>query len=504
MSFKLHKHQTKQNKKVNKTLIKYDHVLYGATTGFGKSVALWDLIRTDLKNDLRVLVLAPYRKLIFQLEQTFSTYQPHVVMGTIDRGSNISGLVLASMDTMNSRMKKGSIYFEGFDKIYIDEVHISCNFPPEKTSRMKLLYDKYWNCAKWIGFTATPIKANGYRLEGWDRTIYKYQTAKLIEMGYLADYEYYAPKDIDLSKMRTNSLGEYVAEDIEEVTNTPTAVKSVKKIWKKYAKNKKKVLIFASSINHAKLLQESIKGSFVIHSKIPESEQVRILEDFKNSKIGTLINVSMLTTGFDDPTVDMLIIARPIRSVRLFIQVAGRALRKYEDKVSLIFDMCSVYQTCGLPKDYRDFNRVKGETGDRAEAEESAMKCVLCNEVSPANTFSIKKRVTKKSIIQEFTCPACGEMCRETRQPLTKAENVGRVDEVEVKKLSFKERKEIVGDLVEEFTRAKKTWSHFIVTAINTTGRTELLEQAIAKGTTDKTLWKKVMDMFSDAKEDLK
>ncbi len=504
MSFKLFKHQKNQNKKTRKLLTKYDHVLYGATTGFGKSDALWDLIKNDLKNDERVLVLAPYRKLIFQLEQTFATYQPHIVMGTIDRGSNISGLVLASMDTMNNRMKKGSKYFEGFDKIYIDEAHISCNFPPEKTSRMKLLYDKYWHTAKWVGFTATPIKANGYRLEGWDKTIYKYQTAKLIEMGYLADYYYYAPKDIDLSKMRTNSLGEYVAEDIEEVTNTPTAVKSVKKIWKKYGKNKKKVLIFASSINHAELLKDSIKGSFVIHSKMKEIDQQKILDDFKISSVGTLINVGMLTTGFDDPTVDMLIIARPIRSVRLFIQVAGRALRKYEDKVSLIFDMCSVYQNCGLPKDIRDFNRVKGEVVQKNEAEDTVMRCDLCNEVSPRNTFSIKKRVTKKSIIQEFTCPACEQMCKETRVPLAKAENVGRVDEIEVKKLSFKERKEIVGNLVEEFTRAKKTWSHYIVTAINTTGRTELLEQAIAKGTTDKTLWKKVMDLFSDAKEDLK
>ncbi len=502
MSFKLHKHQKKQNKQVRKALKKQDHILYGATTGFGKSVALWDLIRRDLKNNERVLVLAPFRKLIFQLEETFATQQPHVIMGSIDRGSRLSGLVLASMDTMNSRMKKGSKSFEGFDKIYIDEVHISCNFPPLPNSRMTTLYNKYWSEAKWIGFTATPIKANGYRLEGWDKTIYKYQTARLIEMGFLADYNYYAPREIDLSSMRTNSLGEYVNEDVEEVTNTPIAIKSVKKIWKKHGKNQKKVLIFASSIRHAELLKDAIRGSFVIHSKMSDKDQNRVLDDFKYSSVGTLINVGILTTGFDDPSVDMLILSRPVKSIRLFIQINGRALRKYGDKIADIYDMCSCYKNCGLPKDFRDFNRVKGDKEENQEREDAVMKCDLCGVVSPRNEFSVKKKVTKKFILLKYTCPNCEKLCKEERQDLTAISEMNKVEELVVKKLSYKERKKIVTNLVEEFTNAQPSWSHYIITLINTTGRGALLDQAIAKDTTDKTLWKKVMNMYEDAKNE--
>lgn len=500
---KLYKHQKKQNKKVIKALKKCNHILYGACTGFGKSEALSDLIRLDLKKGKRVLVLAPYRKLIFQLENTFVSHQPHVVMGTIDRGNKGSGLILSSMDTMNNRLKKGSPYFENVDKIYIDEAHISCNFPPVSTSRMKHLYEEYWGVIQWVGFTATPIKANGYRLEGWGKVIYKYQTPDLIRMGYLANFNYYAPVDIDLSSMRTNTLGEYVAEDIEEITNTPTAVSSVKKVWKKHGKNKKKVLIFASSIKHAELLQKAITGSFIIHSKLTDAVQMKVLEDFKNSTVGTLINVSMLTTGFDDPSVGMLMIARPIKSERLFIQVAGRVLRKYGNQIAEIYDMCSCYKNCGLPSDIRDFNKVKGKVKPQdIEAVENVMKCDLCGEVSPRNEFSMKRKTTKRYIITKYTCPACGKMCKEDRQDLTTIDKLEKVEAVIIKKLSYKERKVEVIGFIEEFTNAKATWSHFIVKTIDDADKGQLFDQIIARDVTNRTKWKHVLKLYEDAKNE--
>lgn len=499
----LYKHQKRQNKLVKKALKRHDHVLYGACTGFGKSVALADLIKKDLKKNLRVLVLAPYRKLIFQLEVTFSIQEPHVVMGTIDRGNKHSGVILSSMDTMNRRLKKGSHYFEGIDKIYIDEAHISCNFPPAKNSRMEMLYEKYWDLIQWIGFTATPIKANGYRLEGWDKTIYKYQTPHLIEMGFLADFKYFAPIDIDLSSMRTNNIGEYVTEDIEEVTNTPTAITSVKKVWKKHGK-KKKVLIFASSIKHAELLQKAIRGSFIIHSKMSDKEQMSILEDFKISKIGTLINVAMLTTGFDDPSVEMLIIARPIKSERLFIQVAGRVLRKYGDKIAIIFDMCSCYKVCGLPSDVRDFNRVKGASKDNKPDIElgNVMRCDLCGEVSPRGEFSMKRKTTKKFILTKYTCPSCGKMCKEDRQDLTTIDKLKEVEIVKVKKLSYKKRKKIVTEFISKFTKAKPSWSHFVITDINNADKNSLFDQIMMKDVLDKTKWKNILGIYEDARNE--
>ena len=498
---KLYKHQKIQNKAIKKALKQKPHILYGASTGFGKSVCILDIVKKGLANDLRILVLAPYRKLIFQLETTFSNYAPRVIMCQLDRGSLTSDLVLTSMDTMNSRLRKGSKVFEGFNLIIIDEVHISCNFPPLDNTRMKLLYDKYWDKAKWIGFSATPIKANGYRLEGWDKSIYKYNTRWLIDNEFLAEYVYHAPKEINLSDLRVRA-GEYLQSDVEEVTNTPSAIKSVKKLWKKKCKVNK-VLIFASSIHHAELLQESIKGSTVIHSKLKEFEIQKTLDSFECVKTGVLINVNMLTTGFNDPSIDVVILARPIQSIRTYLQCVGRGLRKYGDKVCTIYDMCSCYKKCGLPTDPRDWNKVKGVTEKREQGDEiTAMKCDLCDAVSPTGAFEVVKSMDKNIQTTEYYCPECSEMCKIVTGELIKVDKMVEIKQTKAKVLLHKERKQIVGEFISEFTKAKISWSHFIVGAITSTGREELLDYQIARDVTDKTKWTNIMKIFEDAKND--
>ena len=139
---------------------------------------------------------------------------------------------------------------------------------------------------------------------------------------------------------------------------------------------------------------------------------------------------------------------------------------------------------------------------DREPNEESTLRCDLCGEVSPRNEYSIKKKTTKRVIISKYTCPKCQKVCKEERQDLTLIDKIEKVEELDVPKLSFKERKEIVSGLVEEMTNAKPSWSHFICQVINTTGRGNLLDQAIAKGTTDKTLWKKVMKLYEASRNE--
>ncbi len=497
---KLYPHQKKQAKAVRKELKKSNHVLFGLATGGGKSIVMLDFIDRYLEAGKKVLVLAPFRKLIFQLEDTFSKYEPHVIMGSIDRGNERSGLVLSSIQTTNARLRREKHPYENIDVIIIDEAHISGNFPPLKTSQFKTLYDMYWRSAKWIGFSATPITAKGHRLEGWDKSVYKYQTASLIRMGYLADYDYYAPEQIDVSKLRVSSTGEFVAEDIEEVTLNATAVKAVKK---QYLKHKhKKMIVFASSIEHAKLLKEELKHSNVIHSAMAESSQNEILANYKRAESGALINVGMLTTGFDDPTVEVLILARPVKSVRLFMQICGRVLRKHGDKRATILDMCSCYETCGLPKDVRDFNKVKGDPIEKDVLEVGAIKCRGCLEVFPFNETKRKKKITKKLIKTKIYCPHCGELIDEKIDKLS-APKIVKIEEEELEPLSYKERREVINNLIVEFTSKKISWGYFILRYISETDRDELLDQAIRKGTTNRTLWKKIMTMVTDAKREL-
>ncbi len=191
--FKLYKHQKHQNKLVRKELKISNHVLFGASTGFGKSACIWDFIRRELKENRRVLLLAPRKTLVEQLYNTLKHFEPFLIINSKRVGNHKSNLIISSKQTTNRQLKNNSRIYENIDTIIIDEVHIGGNFPPKPNTEFHALYKKYWNTTKWIGFSATPITATGHRLEGWDKTIYEYQTGQLIEMGALADYDYFAP-----------------------------------------------------------------------------------------------------------------------------------------------------------------------------------------------------------------------------------------------------------------------------------------------------------------------
>ena len=456
---KLRPHQKKQNKAVRKALKKHSHILYGAPTGFGKSVCILDFVERYLKKGKRVLVMAPYRKLVFQLADTFSDYMPAILMGTDSVGIPYRApLVLGTKQTINARLKHDPEYLRDIDIVLVDEAHLA--FGEEVKAR-------YWSSAKWIGFSATPITANGYRLEGWDKTIYMYDTAWLIDRGWLAQFDYYNIKGIDTSGLRVQkSTGDYVVSDVEQRAMTATAVESVVKEWKRHGKGKK-TLIFAASIRHAELLAGQIEGSKVIHSELPEHEIRKVL----NGSWETLINVAMLTTGFDDPAVEVLMIARPTASIRLAIQIWGRALRMHPDIPRVrIVDLCDVTGTvCLLPNESPNWNRTPTEYEpheDRRNIGEMMTECPNCNTVfriveTRRNVIYKEDRMTITSI-----CPYCENVIDEKSVDLraVETERILTVADIDIKKrYSVAVIRQMIGELVKLNTRnAKTSWAVFI------------------------------------------
>ena len=458
---KLREHQKKQNKAVRKALKEHDHVLYGAPTGFGKSVCILDFVRRYLAKGSRVLVIAPFRKLVFQLRDTFSDYDPALLMGADSCGiAHRSPLVLGTRQTINARLKNDPDYIGRIDVVIIDEAHIS--FGEEVKNR-------YWDSAKWIGFSATPITASGYRLEGWDNTIYMYDTAWLIDRGWLAQFDYYNVKGIDTAGLRIQrSTGDYAVQDVEERVTAAAAIESVVREWEKHGRGKK-TLIFAASIRHATLLQENIPGSSVIHSEMPESEIQSIL----GGPWTTLINVAMLTTGFDDPAIEVLMLARPTASVRLAIQIWGRALRLHPDIPKVRFvDLCNVTGTVNLlPNESPNWNRTKKESGEEAAERsrnigEIMSTCWSCGADYRMVEAKKEKRFMEDRMTTISFCPHCGEVVDESSINLAniETEKIRTVADLDMtKKYTVREVKQMIGELIKLNTRnAKTSWSHFI------------------------------------------
>ncbi len=482
MRFKLRPHQKKQNKLVRKELEKHQHILYGAPTGFGKSVCIADFVQREVDKGGRVLVIAPRRKLVWQLMETFQRERPALLMGSDTRGNHRrSPVIIASLSTLHRRLEKeGSALLGDITKIIIDEAHISFNIPDGKTSvSVGKLYDLYWGKIPWIGFTATPITAGGYRLEGWDKTVYEYDAAWLIQEGWLAKFDYYTVPEISVKGLRVqSSTGDYSVADMEAVTNTATSIKSVIDNYKKYTSGK--TLIFAASIVHAELIaagfeEEGITSVECIHSNLSEPEQQRILEDFKHSKTTILVNVAMLTTGFDDPEVESLIIARPIGSVRLAIQVFGRVLRRHDDIATVtILDLCSVWDTTGiLPDMAPNWNKQKRKRGDLDEdqdddgsIEDVIWECEACNKPFQMIQASRETELTNELLTTTYFCPHCDQIAKVDVKDLSTPiiEKVKTTSDIDysIRDYSGKEVVAIVAKLVSLNTQAKTSWSIYI------------------------------------------
>ena len=404
--YKLRPHQEKMQKKLHKAWRKEgSHVLYQAPTGFGKSICILDLCNNTPG---RIIVMAPTRKLIKQLFNTLSPLKPAVMVPNLHRGNpQTAQIVITTPMTLNSRLKKNTQVVGDIDLIIVDEAHIGMQIKDGAPSKgISEIYTRFWTKAKWVGFTATPITLKGYRLEGWDITISKYSTSWLIKHKFLADFNYFAKPAIDMSTFDVQSTGDYSEKDIETAALEHAAVDSVIKFWNLYTRGgQRKSMIFAASINHAELLASSI-DSVIVHSKMSEDLIQEAFDKFQAGVVKTIISVSMLTAGFDDPEVEVQLLARGTASKRLALQMWGRVLRAHPGlPVVDIIDLAGVYTTTALyPTDKVDYNLTK----DSKTIEPVMLVCPHCDKVT--HKSACERVVNEELEIVEWFCPYCNKI----------------------------------------------------------------------------------------------
>jgi len=409
---KLRPYQKNDFKACNKLFKIHNHILFGAATGYGKSA----IIHKFAKKYKRVLIIAPRRKLVNQLYTTLELLEPSVVMGNDYRNNDTSTIHIASMATLQRRLAThGKDYIGNLDLIIIDEVHVGFN-----SKGMNILKELYWNDkTKWVGLSATPIDSSGYRLEGWDYTLYNNQTKDLIKIGMLKDVDVLVtdkPKDLDTLRI---VAGDYNEGELDALMSEDGRVSNIFHIWKRYAQGCK-TMIFAVSINHAELIYKDfvnngVVGVGVVHSERDENEEEILLEQFETDEIHTIINVGKLTTGFDNTSVDCLLIARPTKSVALFMQICGRGLRKHENKpICKILDVAGVIEQHGFPTMKRDFNIKKPKPSEKKDTELKEITCPECEYVTQIKNCK-RVRTELENITQTvWYCPNCDAIIRET------------------------------------------------------------------------------------------
>jgi len=449
---RLRDYQKSDLKEAHKLLKKHDHIFYGASTGYGKSVVILKFVEKMVKKGKRVLILAPRRKLIRQLTETLSDTYPSVLLGADTIYNKDSSVFIASSATLHRRLAThGKKYLGKIDYVVVDEAHLHTTGKSYESIKKY-----YWESAKWLGMTATPIDNRGYRLEGWDYTMYNHQTQDLIELGALTPFKVLVedkPKGLENVGVVG---GDYNEGELAEFMSDEARVNNVYEVWQKHAK-KKHTLIFAVNIAHAEIIQSDFTSKGVkcgiVHSGIPESDNEHTLSRFKKGKIKVIVNVGMITIGVDLPITDCLILARPTKSLPLALQIYGRGCRLYKGKKHcLILDLAGLVAEKGYPSRRRDFNRVRPPKGANDPQAFQDITCPFCEYEFQAKSARREVIEDKLFITKRAFCPSCNEMYDEN---VVETKEIQRLKLVEDYTNTSKVTAKEVGALVENVASYK-------------------------------------------------
>ncbi|MEO3681685.1 DEAD/DEAH box helicase [Shewanella vesiculosa] len=322
-------------------------------TGAGKSIVIAELARIANGN---VLVLTHVKELVAQNAEKVGllTQEANIYSAGLNQKKANGKTVVASVQSAARALTK---FTQPFSLVIIDECHRVSN---ESTSQYQqlLIHLKAQNPnIKLLGLTATP-----YRLGlGWiyrvhyhgkvgntdttvfDKCIFELPMRPLINKGYLTKPIIFdgLSAQYDFGDLEPNDSGEYPQMAIDSLLNhqgraTTAIIKQVKQL----AALRKGVLIFAATVRHANEVMALLdKDAALITAKTPHNARDEIIQRFKAQDLKYIVNVAVLTTGFDAPHVDLIAILRPTASVSLFQQMIGRGLRLAPNKTDcLIID----------------------------------------------------------------------------------------------------------------------------------------------------------------------
>ena len=311
-----------------------DRILLQAATGSGKTVIASAFVRSVVDRGKNVLFLAHRRELINQCSSKLRCSNiSHGIIMAGEAPSSWHNVQVASIETLRSRaFTNKRINLPKADYVIIDECHRSLS----KTYRK--LIESYPNSVV-IGLTATPCRSDGLGLGHIYQDMVKAPSIKqLTNDGHLVEAKYFAPSIPDLKGLRTY-MGDYSSTQLSNRMDRPKLVGDIVTHWLKIANNKKTV-VFASSVKHSIHIKERFIEAGVVAEHIdgqtPTDERDATLQKLENSEIQVICNCMVLTEGWDCPSAEVAVLARPTKSLGLYLQMVGRVLRPYEGKDNAI------------------------------------------------------------------------------------------------------------------------------------------------------------------------
>ncbi len=309
----------------------HSNLLYQLPTGGGKTVVFSEITRRFIAHRKEKVVVLTHR--IELSHQTSKMLRGFGVKNKIIN-SDVKELpvddphmcYVAMVETLNNRLQEGTISLKNIGLVIIDEAHYN--------SFRKLF--KYFEASTILGVTATPLSSN-IKLpmkDHYKKLIVGQSIESLIKKKYLAKANMYS-YDVSLKSLKLGISGDYTVKSSDELYGNQNMLGKLLGAYEEIARGTK-TLIFNNGINTSRYVYETFKkaGYPIRHldNKNTASERREILEWFAKTPDAILTSVSILTTGFDEPTVETIILNRATRSLTLYFQMIGRGSRILPDK----------------------------------------------------------------------------------------------------------------------------------------------------------------------------
>lgn len=307
------------------------HLLYQLPTGGGKTVIFSEIVRRYLsKHDKKVVVLTHRIELCKQTSKMLNGFDVSnkIINSKVKEltDQNDYSCFVAMVETLKNRINDEKLHLDNIGLVIIDEAHYN--------SFRKLLSS--FKNAFILGVTATPLSSN-IKLpmnENYDELIVGDTIASLIDKGFLAKATTYS-YDVGLTSLKVGINGDYTVKSSDELYSN---MAMQEKLLHAYTEKSlgKKTLIFNNGINTSLYVYETFReaGYPIRHLDNTSSAEERkdILHWFKKTPDAILTSVGILTTGFDEPTVETIILNRATKSLTLYFQMIGRGSRKLPSK----------------------------------------------------------------------------------------------------------------------------------------------------------------------------
>lgn len=358
-----------QSQAVDAVLTKYQsgksRLLLHLPTGAGKTVIAALLMEKLLKlsQSERILFVAHRQEIVDQTAEKIAAHFGDLRVGLEQGDRSAAGderVVVASIPSLHQRLEK---FDPGeFTAIIVDE----CHHIHARTWLETIRHFDRDEKKLLVGMTATPRRTDGRSAdEFFDELAFEITLERLQDLGYLVPMEYFTVEaSIGLDSLGLSVNGDFQAKALAAAMNTPELRALAIRAWSERSRFQK-TIAFCASVTHAEamtrdFLELGIEAAVVTGATKNRSE---ILDDFRKGNLQVLANYGVLTEGFDDPTIECVLLSRPTTSPLVYNQCLGRGLRAHPGKkkctVIDIIDRSihrlqfTAYEAAGFPQGYR-------------------------------------------------------------------------------------------------------------------------------------------------------